>query len=97
MDINLPIKLNSFNNTSNWISGIIGDYKFEAKHFDVGSEFGIDGGRVSKLSIWKGDSWNDGLIVNYDRGWDIEPTTENQKYIFSCLMNYLEQLPKRFE
>ncbi len=39
------------------------------KYFDEGSEFGIDGGRISKLSIKI-----DGKITCcYDRGWDEEP------------------------
>ena len=42
------------------------------KHYEKGSEFGIDEGRISKL-----DCRLDGeRILNYDRGWDLEPQTE---------------------
>ena len=46
-----------------------GHYHFWAKQYDTGSEYGINGGRVSKLCIKR-----DGKIVcSYDRGWDIKP------------------------
>jgi hypothetical protein len=35
----------------NWCEGLVGDFFFQAKSFDVGSDFGINGGRVSKLAI----------------------------------------------
>lgn len=63
-----------------WSEGIISNpatgekFKYWVKHYEEGSEFGIDGGKVSKLTIRKMDSARD--IVNYDRGWDIEPTDE---------------------
>ena len=40
-----------------------------AKVYDEGSEYGINGGRISKLTIKI-----DGVTtLCYDRGWDIEP------------------------
>lgn len=53
----------------NWVTGTIDDgYGFDAKIFAEPSNFGIDGGRISKLLIFDGDrtSW----IYNYDRGYD---------------------------
>lgn len=38
------------------------------------SEWGINGGKISKLSIKIDGEW----VINYDRGWDIEPD-ENDK------------------
>ena len=38
------------------------------KAYDEGSDYGINGGRISKLSIKIDGEW----VVNYDRGWDIE-------------------------
>jgi hypothetical protein len=93
----MEINLKEFNSKTNWIKGTIDDYNFEAKHFDVGSEFGINNGRVSKLSIWKGDNRDDGLITHYERGWDVKPKTKEQKEVYQTLLDYLEQLPKRFE
>lgn len=44
-------------------------YTFRAKVYDVGSEHGIDGGRISKLQIHR-----DGKeVANYDRGWSTKP------------------------
>jgi predicted secreted protein len=63
-----------------WSEGIIADpatgakYKYWVKHFEEGSEFGIDGGKVSKLTIRKVGESRD--VANYDRGWDKEPTEE---------------------
>jgi hypothetical protein len=49
-------------------------YKYWVKHFEEGSEFGIDGGKISKLTIRKVGESRD--LCNYDRGWDIEPADE---------------------
>lgn len=40
------------------------DYKFEAKVYDFGSKFGIDGGRISDLRVKK----NDQIVLEYLRG-----------------------------
>lgn len=47
-------------------------FTYDAKHFDEPSEYGIEGGRISKLGIRKGRE----VVLNYDRGWVIEPETE---------------------
>lgn len=47
-------------------------FTYDAKHFDLSSEYGIEGGRISKLGIRKGRE----VVLNYDRGWVIEPETE---------------------
>lgn len=92
----------SFPFDSNWVSGKVGDFTFEAKLFDNGSTFGINNGRVSKLSIYddaKRLAYHDffkACIVNYDRGWDIRPSKEN-KPIFNAVMALLESLPRRFD
>jgi hypothetical protein len=64
--------MTTFNDTL-WREGEIkvgkSSYRYCAKVYDEGSEWGINAGRVSKLWISK-----DGKTVcNYDRGWDIEP------------------------
>lgn len=90
-----------FKKESNWVSGRVGRYTFEAKLFDEGSYFGIENGRVSKLTIYdtelqknKGNSW-ESAIVNYDRGWDIKPNKIAKPY-FQAVMKLLENSPKRF-
>lgn len=45
-------------------------FHYWMKQFDEGSEWGIDGGRISKLMIKRGGE----IICNYDRGWDIKPS-----------------------
>lgn len=91
-----------FNNDSNWCDGMIDKYHFQAKLFDTGSIFGINDGRVSKLCIWDDEvrtkkmNFVGACIVNYDRGWDIEPTDENKVY-FDAVVELLESAPKRFD
>lgn len=85
---------------SNWVSGTVGHYTFEAKLFDDPSTYGIKNGRVSKLSIYDRskikDSFFDGCIVNYDRGWDIRPKKEDKPY-YNAVMALLETAPRRFD
>ena len=49
-----------------WTNGKIGEYTFYIKHYEEGSEYGINNGRISKLEIRKGNQ----ILANYDRGWD---------------------------
>ena len=51
-----------------WVSGSHKGYSFNAKIFDVGSDYGINGGRVSILSIRKGNT----EIYSYSRGLDFD-------------------------
>ena len=60
-----------------WQYGTINGAYYEAKVFDIGSQFGIDGGRISKLHVVK----NDRCIINYDRGWDITPADDEARDI----------------
>lgn len=56
-----------------------------AKVYDEGSDYGIDGGRISKLTITI-----DGVkVVNYDRGWDIEPDEDDEAVMiaYSIILN----------
>ena len=72
-----------------WLEGNIGRFSFQAKVFDRGSRFGINQGRVSKLSVWDGNC----EIIGYDRGWGIEPACDEYQKILWDLLNYLEALP----
>lgn len=56
-------------------------YHFETKTFLEKSVFGINKGCISKLMIYQ-----KGLVVNYDRGWDIKPKTENVKTVYRALL-----------
>ena len=74
-----------------YINGI--RYLFNAKVFEQGSEFGINGGRISKLWIVKDitiNPWNYFVncpVVNYDRGWDVEPRDENDIRALNYVLN----------
>lgn len=58
-------------------------FHFWMKQFDRGSEWGIDGGRISKLTLKR-----DGKeVCNYDRGWDIEPEDENTQLALEILLH----------
>ncbi len=75
-----------------WSEGIIASpttgtrYKYWVKHFEEPSEeYGIDGGKISKLTIRKIDKNHD--IVNYDRGWDVHcPDEYEVKAVYAILL-----------
>ncbi len=99
----LKAEFTKFEMGENWCEGVVGDFFFQAKSFDVGSDFGINGGRVSKLSIKRketvgnGRDWFEGVVVNYDRGWDIKPKKQKGvRKAFNAVMELLENAPKRF-
>ena len=57
------------------------------KAYDEGSEYGINGGRISKLRI----TIDGQTVVCYDRGWDIEPDENDQAVMVAysiCLQEY---------
>lgn len=53
------------------------------KAYDEGSEYGIEEGKISKMEI----RINGQTVCNYDRGWDIEPETEEAIMAYSILMH----------
>ncbi len=78
-----------------WKEGTIGFPKgkhegkvahYWAKVFDEGSQFGINGGRISKLMI----KVNGVTTLSYERGWDIEPD-ENDEATMIAYSIILEQ------
>lgn len=56
--------------------------KYWVKHYEEGSEWGIDEGRISKLEI----RINGKITANYDRGWDIEPEDETAQTALAILL-----------
>lgn len=60
-------------------------FEVEIKHFESGSYWGIDGGKISKL--WARDKDSRKVVINYDRGWDIKPNTECEKALLQALLN----------
>lgn len=49
----------------------------------MSEEYGLDGGRISKLSLKLNGEW----ISNYNRGWDIEPACKEAEICLSILLN----------
>ena len=58
-------------------------YEYAAKVYDIGSRFGIDNGRISKLEIKKNGRW----VFNYDRGHDINELGENGKKAYQLILD----------
>ncbi len=65
-----------------WLSGVLNGYHFEMKQYEVGSEYGIVEGRISKMSIRK-----DGIeYYNYDRGLDFDRLDKAGRAVYSELL-----------
>lgn len=83
VDVNIPI----------WIKGTIKindtEYEVQAKVFLEGSEFGIDNGPISKLTIKNLNNKN--TIVNFDRGWDIKPKNKEDKEIYKEIVKIVKK------
>lgn len=93
----MNIEFYKFEDGNNWVSGLVndGEFHFESKLFNEGSRFGINEGRVSKLSVSYGDKWRgfDNCFVNFDRGWDIKPSSYKEMEVFEAVLDFLENAP----
>jgi hypothetical protein len=69
-----------------WKEGVIlinhRGYRYWVKHFEEGSQYGIDGGRISKIMIKRGGE----IVCNYDRGWDVQPVDEDTEKALAILL-----------
>ena len=66
-----------------WSKGTLNGYEYWVKHFEDGSDYGINEGRISKLTIRK-----DGKeIYNYDRGLDFDNLDQGGKAVYTELLN----------
>ena len=68
-------------------------FRWQAKVYPTGSQFGIDGGRISKLWVCQlppGEVryWKE--VANYDRGWDRLPLAPDAKQA-------VDQVIKKFQ
>ena len=74
-----------------WSEGIIaspttgGKYKYWVKHYEIGSEFGIDGGKISKLTIRKVGESRD--LYNYDRGLDVDCADDEVRAVYGIILS----------
>jgi len=59
--------------------------QFSIKKFDEGSQYGINGGKISKLFIQES---NKNILACYDRGWDIKPHAEAKEILEKILEAY---------
>lgn len=81
-----------------WREGMIEGNHFQAAVYDEPSVYGIDEGRISKLMVWDETKrqcrrgYSRTILMNYDRGWDIEPKAQHKDMI-DALIFYLENLP----
>lgn len=55
---------------------------YTVKHFEEGSDFGIEGGRISKLSL----KVNGKITANYDKGWDVRPEDKISQAAYEILL-----------
>ena len=71
-----------------WIDGRIEvrgiTFHYWAKVYDEGSVYGINKGRISKLSIR--NEKTGAMVVNYDRGWDVRPKTQSAQKVVDMLL-----------
>lgn len=58
------------------------NYTYLIKVYDIGSQYGIDGGKVSKLTIYR----NGETVCNYDRGWDIKPVDKDTEIALQIIL-----------
>ena len=67
----------------------IGKQTFVAtfKQFEEGSKFGINGGRISKLTLIRKEKNGSTKLANFDRGWDLEPTDADAKAVLEVLLD----------
>lgn len=75
-----------------WHEGTIGvpkgDGKYTVVHYwvkayDKGSQYGIDGGMISKLTL----KISGEVVYNYDRGLDVPPQNEAAEMALAILMH----------
>ena len=65
------------------------DFHYWMKQYDEGSEFGIDGGRISKLTLKR----NGAVVANYDRGWDVESADPDTQLALELLLHSENHYP----
>jgi hypothetical protein len=92
------MKIINPHSTTGWITAIICDRYVCAKVYDLPSTFGVNDGRVSKLSICKtahrdpDANYLDQMAYNYDRGLDFDNLPSG---LLDKILAELEALPKR--
>ena len=72
---------------TNWREGTLrvhdSNYWYEMKQFDEGSEYGINHGRISKLTMKRYGT----VVCCYDRGWVLQPTDPDAQLALDILLH----------
>jgi hypothetical protein len=80
VEVNMQIKVTRTHrgpSGGTWYVGRVDGRHFEALVFAEPSQYGIDGGQVSKLYAWDGPKKKVGNeIAVFERGWELEPSEE---------------------
>ena len=69
-----------------WVDGTLDGHRFQVLVFEDHADteaFELDGSRISKL--WLRRESDRQVVANFDRGWDIDPTTDLAKAIVGFL------------
>lgn len=72
---------------SMWVEHLVGEYLVRVKVFGVGSDYGIKGGRVSKLFIVAQRDGELRVLASYDRGWDVWPVDLDVAALVDLVVN----------
>jgi hypothetical protein len=59
-------------------------YKYWVKHYETGSQFGIDEGKVSKCTIRKAGESRD--LFNFDRGLDVDCRNDEVRAVLNIIL-----------
>ena len=99
-DCNIAIA--AMSGEDNWVSGYCRlccyIYIFQAKINNTSSSLGINGGRVSKLSVWCVEEAGERIRNReaahyYERDWKVKSEIGNDPVACSAIISWLEQLP----
>ena len=85
----MKTKITEKTRRENWVGGTVKlangrTFRYNLLTFDEPSDFGIDGGRISKL--WVATAARLTMVVNFDRGWDMKPQTSDHKAVYAALL-----------
>lgn len=58
-------------------------FHYWMKVFETDSQFGINDGKISKLTLKR----NGVVVANYDRGWDVEPADPDTQLAVEILLH----------
>ena len=59
------------------------DFHYWMKQYDEGSQYGINGGRISTLTLKRRGA----IVCNYHRGWDVAPSDPDTQLALEILLH----------